>query len=504
MLEPLTAISESGSISTLVSAGRPADIEGAKDAHRPGGSTMACWPRSAHQGEVAGDVVTLAPETRYARAADGIHVGYQVVGSGPVDIVFVPYDYSNIESSWDFPPFVSFVRGLASIGRVLVFDRRGSGTSDRSWTGEAATIEAQMDDIRAVMDAASSGRAFLFGIESGASLCFTFAATHPQRTSAVIVQAPMVCGTPAADYPATWSRERYEEHFERVEHAWGSDAFTRELVELNSPSLLHDESTVREYGRQLRLSASPGDAIARDRAVMETDVRHILPSVQAPTLVLHRTGDLMTRVDEGRYTAEHIPGARFVELPGNDHWYPLDDLVPHIAAFVESLRVEQADFDRVLATVLFTDIVSSTERAVELGDRRWRDLVERHHATMRAMLARYRGVEVDTAGDGFFATFDGPARGIRCAQAIVDAIRPLGLEVRAGLHTGEVETIDHKVGGIAVNIGARVGALAGPSQVLVSQTVKDLVAGSGLTFEPAGERELKGIPDRWNLYRVVT
>jgi class 3 adenylate cyclase len=420
-------------------------------------------------------------------------VGYQVVGSGPVDIVFVPYDYSNIEAAWDFAPFVSFVRGLASIGRVLVFDRRGSGTSDRSWTGEAATIEAQMDDIRAVMDAASSERAFLFGIESGASLCFTFAATHPHRTSGVIVQAPMVRGTPAPDYPATWSREIYEEYFERVEQRWGTDAF-----------LLHDETAVREYGRQLRFSASPGDAIARDRAVMETDVRHILPSVQAPTLVLHRTGDRMTRVEEGRYSAEHTPGARIVELPGDDHLYPLDDLVPHIAAFVESLRVEQADFDRVLATVLFTDVVDSTVQAAALGDAGWRDVRARHDQIVRSQIARYRGREIKTMGDGFLATFDGPARGVRCASAIAAAVGPLGIEIRAGLHTGEVAIEGDDVAGLGVVIGARVGALAPPSQVLVSQTVKDLVAGSGLVFEPTGEHELKGVPDRWNLYRVVT
>jgi class 3 adenylate cyclase len=444
-----------------------------------------------------------APETRYARAADGIHIGYQEVGSGPVDIVFVPYDYSNIEASWDFPPFVSFVRGLASIGRVLVFDRRGSGTSDRSWIGEAATIEAQMDDIRAVMDAASSERAFVFGIESGAALCFTFAATHPHRTSGVIVQAPMIRGTPAPDYPASWSREMYEEYIQRIEHAWGTEAFAREAIEMLSPSLLADESLVRAFGKLLRLSASPGDAIARDRAVMETDVRHLLPSVQAPTLVLHRTGDGFTKVDEGRWIAEHTPGARMVELPGVDHVYPLDDLVPHIAAFVESLRIEAADFDRVLATVLFTDVVDSTVQAAALGDARWRDVRARHDQIVRAQIARYRGREIKTMGDGFLATFDGPARGVRCATAIAAAVAPLGIEVRAGLHTGEITIEGDDVTGLGVVIGARVGALAGPSQVLASQTVKDLVAGSGLVFDDAGEHELKGVPDRWRLYRVV-
>ena len=443
------------------------------------------------------------PQTRYARTADGIHIGYQVVGSGPVDVVFVPYDYSNIEAAWDFPPFVSFIRGLRSVGRVLLFDRRGTGTSDRAWAGESATIESQMDDIRAVMDAASSERAFLFGIESGAALCFMFAATHPDRTSGVIVQAPMVRGTPAPDYPASWSRERYEEYFERIEEAWGTDAFVREEVEQLSPSLLHDEAIVRAFGKQLRLSASPGDSIARNRAVMETDVRHILPSVQATTLVLHRTGDGYTKVQEGRYTAEHTPGARLLELPGEDHLYPLDDLVPHIAAFVESLRVEQADFDRVLATVLFTDIVDSTSQAAALGDAGWRDVRGRHDQIVRSQIARYRGREIKTMGDGFLVTFDGPARGVRCARTIADAVRALGVEIRAGLHTGEVALEGTDVAGLGVAIGARVGALAGPSEVLVSQTVKDLVAGSGLTFEDAGEHELKGVPDRWRLYRVA-
>jgi class 3 adenylate cyclase len=447
--------------------------------------------------------MTRSPETRYARAADGIHVGYQVVGAGPVDLVFVPYDYSNIEAAWEFPPFVSFVRGLASIGRVLVFDRRGSGTSDRSWTGEAATIEAQMDDIRAVMDAASSERAFVFGIESGAALCFMFAATHPDRTSGVIVQAPMVRGTPAPDYPGSWTREMYEEYFERIEQAWGTDAFVRGLVEQLSPSLLHDEAIVRAFGKLLRLSASPGDAIARDRAVMETDVRHILPSVQAPTLVLHRTGNEYTKIREGRYAAEHTPGARIVELPGEDHVYPLDDLVPHIAAFVESLRVEQADFDRVLATVLFTDVVDSTAQSAALGDVAWRDVRTRHDQIVRSQIARYRGREIKTMGDGFLATFDGPARGVRCATAIAEAVGSLGIQIRAGLHTGEVSIEGDDVAGLGVVIGARVGALAGPSQVLVSQTVKDLVAGSGLTFEDEGEHELKGVPGRWRLHRVV-
>jgi class 3 adenylate cyclase len=443
------------------------------------------------------------PETRYARTADGIHIGYQVVGSGSVDLVFVPYDYSNIEASWDFPPFVSFVRGLTSVGRVILFDRRGTGTSDRAWPGGSATIDAQMDDIRAVMDAAGSERAIVFGIESGAALCFTFAATHPQRTSGVVVHGALARATRAPDYVALWSHDDFEAWYQRIEREWGQPAFVQDLFEVLSPSLAHDERLVRAFGRLLRLSASPGDAIARDRAVEETDVRHILPTVQVPTLVLHRTGDRLELAEQGRYIAAHTPGARLIELPGDDHIYPLDDLVPHIAGFVESLRVEQAEFDRVLATVMYTDIVDSTAQGASLGDARWQAIRGQHDAIVRSQIARYRGREIKTMGDGFLVTFDGPARGVKCARTLADAVRSLGIEIRAGLHTGEVAREGDDVSGLGVAIGARVGALAGPSEVLVSQTVKDLVAGSGLAFEDAGEHELKGVPDRWRLYRVV-
>lgn len=443
------------------------------------------------------------PQTRYAKTADGIHVGYQVVGAGPIDLVFVPYDYSNIEASWDFPPFVSFVRALTSVGRVILFDRRGTGTSDRMWSGASATIEAQMDDIRAVMDEVGLERAFLFGIESGAALCFTFAATHPQRTSGVIVYGALARGAAAPDYVALWSHDDFQEWYERIEREWGQPQFVRELFEVLSPSLAGDEGLVRAFGRQLRLSASPGDAIARDRAVEETDVRHILPTVQVPTLVLHRTKDRMEMVEQGRYIAAHTPAAKLVELPGEDHIYPMEDLVPHIAAFVESMRVEQAEFDRVLATVMYTDIVDSTAGAASLGDARWQDIRRQHDEIVRSQIARYRGREIKSMGDGFLVTFDGPARGVKCATTIAEAVRALGIEIRAGLHTGEIALEGDDVAGLGVAIGARVGALAGASEVLVSQTVKDLVAGSGLTFEDAGEHVLKGVPDRWRLYRVA-
>ena len=444
------------------------------------------------------------PETRYAKTPDGVHVAYQVVGDGPVDLVFVPYDFSNIEVNWELPQYASFVRGLAVHARVLLLDSRGIGASDRGTGPSIPTIEARMDDIRAVMDAAKSGRACLFGIESGATLCFPFAATYPERTTAVVVFGATAAGSVAEDYPWGWTSAQWEPWLDRLDREWGSETFARDLAEWVSPSLAGDPAFRRTVGQLLRLSASPGDAQAHERLNRDTDVRHVLAAIQAPTLVLHRTGDRVESVEQGRYIAAHIPGATFIELPGDDHIWPLDDLVPHVVGFLRSIREQEAEFDRVLATVLFTDIVGSTERTAEIGDRRWRGLVERHHAIVRTMLARYRGTEVDTAGDGFFATFDGPARAVRCAQAIVEAVKPLEIEIRAGCHTGEVETIDGKVGGIAVNIGARVGAKAGPSEVLVSSTVKDLVAGSGLVFEDVGEHELKGVPDRWRLYRVVS
>jgi class 3 adenylate cyclase len=276
------------------------------------------------------------------------------------------------------------------------------------------------------------------------------------------------------------------------------------MVELISPSLGGDETFLKSFGRLLRLSASPGDAAARDRAVRDIDVRHVLPTVQVPTLVIHRTGDKLESVEAGRYIAEHTPGPALVELPGEDHAFPLDDLVPHIGRFLATLRSEQAEFDRILATVLFTDIVDSTAQAAAIGDGRWKETRARHDQIVRAQIGRYRGREIKTMGDGFLAIFDGPARGVRCAEAIVEGVRALGIEIRAGLHTGEVALEGDDVSGLGVAIGARVGALAGSSEVLVSQTVKDLVAGSGLTFDDAGEHELKGVPDRWRLYRVLT
>ena len=451
------------------------------------------------------DALMELPETGYAKTVDGVHIAYQILGDGSPDIVFVSSAFaSNVEIAWELE-LASHLRGLAARGRLLLFDRRGTGLSDGVSGDTLPTLDARMDDIRAVMDAAGSERAVLYGLEDGAALCFLFAATYPERTAALVTYSASARGSWAPDYPWGWNDTEWADRLSTIEAAWGTAPFVRQLAAWVFPSRADDSDFLRSYGRLVRHSLSPGDAVTAERLWKETDVRHVLGSIQAPTLVLHMVEDPVVSVEEGRYIAEHIPGAVLVELPGTDHFARAEVVVADdIDRLLASLRREQEDFDRVLATVMFTDVVGSTERAAGLGDRGWRDLVERHHSTVRALLGRYRGTEVDTAGDGFFVTFDGPARAIRCTQAIREAVRPLNLEIRSGLHTGEVETINGKVGGIAVAIGARVASIAAPSEVLVSQTVKDLVAGSGLSFEDRGEHELKGVPDRWRLYAVAS
>jgi class 3 adenylate cyclase len=365
-------------------------------------------------------------------------------------------------------------------------------------------LETRMDDVRAVMDAVGSERAVVFGVSEGGPMSMLFAATYPERTVALALY-----GT-AADF--TTRAPAYKDdgaaYLEHMERAWGTSDFARhETKEWGAPGFEGDEGLISWLASYMRRSASPSAAIALERMNREINATHALASIHVPTLVIARRGDLDFPIEESRRTAERILGATFVELEGNVHfpWVgPQDDILDEVERFVVQLGEMEAGLDRALATVLFTDVVGSTEKVAELGDRAWKELVETHHRRVRGQLARFRGIEVDTAGDGFFATFDGPARAVRCANAIVAAIAPLGIEVRAGVHTGEVETIDGKVGGMAVVIGARVGALAGASEVLVSQTVKDLVAGSGLIFEDAGEHELKGVPDRWRLYRVTS
>ena len=462
---------------------------------------------------VAGqDALMEIPETHYTKAADGAHIAYQEVGEGSVDILFVLGWVTHIERMWAEPRLARFFKRLASFARVMVFDKRGVGLSDRVSEDRLPSLEVRMDDARAVMDSVGSERAVVLGVSEGGPMATLFAATYPERTIALIVFGTSLCWNNATDYPWSVSSEAFEaEHRERAEsndRLWGTkELATDALASGFAPSLATDEPTVDWLADYMRNAASPGAANALARMNLGIDVRPATPAIHVPTLVLARDDDPWYPMEETRWIADQIRGARFVSFPGNDHFFPMgnqDELLDEIEAFVVEVRNEEADLDRVLATVMFTDIVGSTERAAELGDKAWGDLVERHHGVVRAMLGRFRGREVDTAGDGFFATFNGPARGVRCARAITEAVRELGIQVRAGVHTGEVETIAGKVGGIAVNVGARIASLAAPSEVLVSHTVQGLVSGSGLVFEDAGEHELKGVPDRWQLYRVLS
>ena len=443
------------------------------------------------------------PETRYAKTADGVHVAYQVVGDGPVDMVFVMGWVTNVEAMWDAPGFAGFLERLASFSRLILFDKRGVGLSDRVPEDRLPDLETRMDDVRAVMDSVGSERAVVFGVSEGGPMSMLFAATYPERTIALVLYGTV------ADFTARTPeyKEDPAAYLARTEQNWGSLEFARDQIAgWGAPGHESDDQLVAWLASYMRKSASPSAAVALELMNRQINASHALPSIHVPTLVIAKEGDLDFRIEQVRETASRIAGARLVVLPGSEHfpWIgPADAVLDEVERFVVALGEEEAQLGRALATVLFTDVAGSTEKVAELGDRRWKALVEEHHRRVRGQLARYRGVEVDTAGDGFFATFDGPARAVRCARSIVDAVAPLGIEVRAGVHTGEVETIDGKVGGIAVVIGARVGASAGPSEVLVSQTVKDLVAGSGLAFEDAGEHELKGVPDRWRLYRVT-
>jgi class 3 adenylate cyclase len=443
-------------------------------------------------------------EPRYAEAADGTHIAYSVMGQGPIDVVYAFGYLSNIDADGEVPFHTAFRQRLASFARLILFDRRGTGLSDRTGLEDAGALEGGMDDIRAVMDAAGSQRALLFAVQDGGMVSVLFAASHPDRILGLVLWNPEPRQLWSDDYPWGWTDQQWAERAQMLRATWGSPEYADRILRSAAPHVDFDRSTIERAARMFRAAASLGSALAIDRAMRDADVRAVLPSIQVPTLVLHSANE--DSVGQADYTASMIPGAERVEIPA-DEWLPFwasaDPVIDEIRRFVQRIRHEEAVLDRVLATVLFTDIVGSTSRAAELGDRAWSGLVERHHGVVRAMLRRYRGSEVDTAGDGFFALFDGPARGVRCAVAICRAVEALGLQVRAGLHTGEVETIDSKAGGMAVNIGARVGGLAGAGEVLVSSTVKDLVVGSDLSFEDAGEHELKGVPDRWRLYRVT-
>jgi class 3 adenylate cyclase len=442
----------------------------------------------------------MGPETRYARSGD-LHIAYQLVGDGPIDLVYVPSWISQVEHYWEEPMVARYFNRLASFSRLIMFDRRGSGLSDP--VPRAPTLEEQMDDVVAVMDAAGSERAAVFAQLEGGAMAAMFAATHPERASALVLYEAMPRMSWAPDYdwpPRREEREAYLANGGLL--TWGDGS---RIIAL-APKASSNPRLRQWFARLERLAASPGTAARLMMMNADVDVRAVLPSIQVPTLVLHRTHDEFIDIRHSRYLAEHIPGARYVELPGEEaisFGTDTQPLLDEIEEFLTGAR-HAADAERILATVMFSDIVDSTKRAAEMGDRRWRDLLESIETAIVRELSRFRGRAVKTMGDGFLATFDGPARGIRCATAIREAARSqFGLEVRSGLHTGEIEVIGNDVGGIAVHIGARVGASAAPGEVLVSGTVKDLVVGSGIPFEDRGERELKGVPGTWRLWAVA-
>jgi class 3 adenylate cyclase len=436
----------------------------------------------------------MQPETRYAKSGD-VNIAYQVVGDGPLDLVWVPGFVSHLECGWEQPSYTRFFRRLASFSRLIMFDKRGTGLSDRVSVTELPTLEQRMDDVRAVMDAVGSQRAALFGISEGSPMSALFAATYPERTSAIVLYGSFIGFTGLRP-----TDEQLQVFLNAIEQSWGRGIG----LPIFAPSRADDQPFKQWWARYQRLAASPGAAVALFRMNFEIDIRHVLPVVRVPALVLHQSGDRAVPVDWDRYVAQRIPGARYVELPGTDHWPWFGDsdaVLDEVQEFLTGVR-PAPEPDRVLATVLFTDIVGSTQRAAELGDRRWHDLLDSYYALARRELGRFRGREVKTTGDGFLATFDGPARGIRCACAVSDAAEQLGLPIRAGLHTGECEVMGEDVGGIAVHIGARVAAEAAAGEVLVSSTVKDLVAGSGIGFEDRGPHRLKGVPEEWRLFAV--
>jgi class 3 adenylate cyclase len=438
-------------------------------------------------------------ETRYAASADG-HVAYQVLGTGPRDLVFLPNWGSNVDVMWEEPSLAHYLRRLATFSRLICFDKRGTGVSDPVTLAALPTLEQWMEDVSSVMDAVGSERTALLGDAEGGQMAMLYAATHPQRVSALILSNTSARHLRDDDYPWGLPARSVEPYLVKMREFWGRGG----LIDIMGPSVAHDERFRRWYGRYERLSLPPQAINAMYISQLERDLRGVLPTIQVPTLVLHRAGNQHLRAGHGRYLADHIPNAKYVEIPGDDHYFHVGDVevvMAEIEEFLTGVR-PVAEFDRVLATVLFTDIVGSTERAASLGDRAWRALLDTHNAIVRRELTRHRGREIKTAGDGFLATFDGPARAIRCAAAINDQVRPLGIEIRAGLHTGECELIGDDVGGLAVHIGARVVGEAGAGEVLVSSTVKDLVAGSGIRFADRGVRPLKGVPGEWRLFAV--
>jgi len=439
----------------------------------------------------------MLPATRYAKSG-GINIAFQTVGHGPRDLVLVPGWVSNLDVFWEEPALARMLTRLASFSRLILFDKRGTGLSDR--VNDMPSLEVRMDDVRAVMDAVGSERAALFGYSEGGAMSALFAATYPARASALVMVGAFSRRVRAPDHPWGPTREQSIAFAEEVERDWGGAVG----IEARWPSQAGDERCRRWWAHWLRSSASPAAAAALLRMNMEIDIRQVLPAVRVPTLLMHSRNDRVIEFGASQYMCEQISGAKLVELQGIDHvpWgCDSDRILDEVEEFLTGARLG-AEADRLLVTVMFTDIVRATERAAVLGDRAWHDLLESHHRLVRRELERFRGLEIDTAGDGFLATFDGPARAVRCASAISREVRALGLEIRAGLHTGECEVMGGKVAGIAVHTGARVATHAQPGEVLVSSTVKDLVAGSGLSFQDRGVQRLKGIPNEWRLFAV--
>jgi len=437
------------------------------------------------------------PETHYVKS-DDVHIAYQVIGDGPIDLLFVPGFVSNVEAGWRNPELSAFYRRLASFSRLILFDKRGTGMSDRGT--HDFTLEQRMHDVQAILDAIGSKQAALFGVSEGGPMSLLYAATYPHRTSALAIYGSYAKRSRAPDYPYGWDDAQWTRVLEDIETSWGSP--TSLTV---SGRAGNDPQRAEGLAAYFRSSASPGAAAAIMRMNREIDVRDILPATRVPTLVAHRTADPVIEVGQARYLAEHIPGARLIEFAGPDHqpWQGNSDAVLDAVEqfFTGASRVHE--HERVLATVLFADIAGSTERVAAMGDKPWKELLNEFYRRTRGVLQDYRGREISTAGDGFLASFEGPARAIRCASALNSAVQPLNLQVRCGIHTGECELIGNDLAGIAVHIGARVAGLATPGEVLVSQTVRDLVAGSGLAFEDRGTHRLKGVPDEWRLFHAV-
>jgi class 3 adenylate cyclase len=445
------------------------------------------------------------PDTRGTLTGDGVHIAYQTFGDGPIDLVFVNRFVATIGFMWELPPFVRFLERLGRIARVTALDVRGAGLSDRRLPHSTLAPEARVEDIRAVMDAVGWERATLFACEDAGAPCALFAATYPERTDRLVLYSPYARGTRSDDYPWSYTDEDWATFLDEIEAGWFDPEFLYDQARSLARSHSDDLSFIRRLTTMYQLGAGAETSTEVFRIQRDIDFRAILFSIQAPTLILYREDNGLEDPEQGRYIADRIPDATFVSLPGIDFEVfagDTDALLDEVEEFLTGTRASH-DADRVLATIVFTDIVGSTERAASIGDARWTQILADHDARARTEIERHGGRYVHTTGDGLLATFGSPGRAVRCANAIVHAVRPLGIEVRVGCHTGEVERVGDDVQGLSVHIGARVAALAGPSEVFVSSTVKDITAGSGLTFEDAGEHELKGVPDRWRLYRVV-